>query len=42
MRRIANTKRCAMERAAACWGKVSGNFQMRMTAAFTKRENVPY
>src|SRR5881394_601587 len=39
---IARTKRCAMDRAAACSGNVSGNFQMRMTAAFTKRENVPY
>src|SRR5438094_6608319 len=39
---IARTKRCVMERAAACCGKVSGNFQIRMTAAFTKSENVPY
>src|SRR5439155_13624162 len=39
---IARTKRCVMERVAACCGKVSGNFQMRTTAAFTKTENVPY
>src|SRR5439155_20715087 len=39
---IARTKRCVMERAAACCGNVSGNFQIRMTAAFTKTENVPY
>src|SRR2546430_15189378 len=38
----ARTKRCAMERAAACCGNVSGNFQMRMIAAFTKTEKVPY
>src|SRR5438034_2479411 len=35
-------KRCAMESAAACCANVNGNFQMKMTAAFTKRENVPY
>src|SRR5213076_634626 len=39
---IARTKRCAMERAAACWENVSGNFKMRIIAAFTKTENVPY
>src|SRR6266567_2944416 len=39
---IARTNRCVMERAAACCGNVSGNFQMRTTAAFTKTENVPY
>src|SRR6266849_3924806 len=38
----ARTKRCVMERAAACCGKVSGNFQMRTTTAFTKMEKVPY
>ena len=38
----ASTKRCVMESAAACCAKVSGNFQMTMTAAFTKIENVPY
>src|SRR5204863_9863306 len=39
---IASTKRCAIESAAACCGKVSGNFQIKTTAAFTKTENVPY
>src|SRR5436309_6365481 len=39
---IAKTKRCAIESAAACCGNVSGNFQMRMTAALIKTENVPY
>src|SRR5207248_11789418 len=39
---IAKTKRWAIERAAACCGNVSGNFQMKTTAAFTKSENVPY
>src|SRR5436305_7860846 len=39
---IAKTKRCVIESAAACCGNVSGNFQMRMTAAFIKTENVPY
>src|SRR5207247_10071730 len=39
---IAKTKRCAIESAAACCGNVSGNFQMRMTAAFIKMENAPY
>src|SRR5207247_2747716 len=38
----ASTKRCAIEREAACWGNVSGNFQIRMMAAFIKTENVPY
>src|SRR5947209_16108934 len=38
----AKTKRCVMESAAACCANVSGNFQMRMTAAFTAIENVPY
>ena len=37
-----STKRCVIESAAACCGKVSGNFQIRTTAAFTKTENVPY
>src|SRR5437773_4694488 len=39
---IARTKRWVMERAAACCGNASGNFQVRMTAAFTKSEKVPY
>src|SRR5207248_5277851 len=39
---IAKTKRCVIESAAACCGNVSGNFQMRMTAAFIKTENVTY
>src|SRR5206468_10106190 len=38
----ASMKRCVMERAAACCGNVSGNFQMKITATFTKTENVPY
>src|SRR5213078_1431198 len=38
----ARTKRWVMERAAACCENVSGNFQIRMTATFTKTENVPY
>src|SRR5438128_9868061 len=38
----ARTKRCVMERAAACWGNVRGNFQMTTTAVFTKSEKVPY
>src|SRR6266480_2704775 len=38
----ARRNKCAIESAAACCGKVSGNFQMRMTTAFTKIENVPY
>src|SRR5207249_10261837 len=38
----ASTERCDMEREAACWGKVSGNFQIKMMAAFIKTENVPY
>src|SRR5207244_10039654 len=39
---IASTKRCMIESAVACCGNVSGNFQMKITAAFTKREKVPY
>ena len=39
---IASTKRCAIESAAACCGKASGNFQIKTTAAFTNTENVPY
>src|SRR5204863_6050377 len=38
----ARMNRCVIERAAACCGKVSGNFQIRTTAALTKMENVPY
>src|SRR5437763_3228466 len=38
----ARTKRCVIESAAACCGNVSGNFQIGMTAAFMKIENVPY
>src|SRR5204862_505797 len=37
----ARTKRCVMERAAACWGNVRENFQMSTTPAFTKSEKVP-
>src|SRR5215470_2263095 len=39
---IERTKRCAIESAAACCGNVSGNFQIEITAAFTKTEKVPY
>src|SRR5205809_7521857 len=39
---LARTNRCVMESAAACCEKFSGNFQMSMTAAFTKSEKVPY
>src|SRR5438477_7290909 len=39
---IAKTKRCAMERAAACCGNVNENFQIKTVTAFTKNENVPY
>src|SRR6476646_3638892 len=39
---IASTKRCAIESAAACCEKASGNFQIKTTAAFTNSENVPY
>src|SRR5947209_10935621 len=39
---MARTKRCVIESAAACCGKVSGNFQIPTTAALTKIENVPY
>src|SRR5436190_9873665 len=39
---LARTNRCVMERAAACWGNVRGNFQMITTAVFTKSEKVPY
>src|SRR5215470_11047077 len=35
----ARTTRWAIESAAACWGNVSGNFQIRMTAAFKKTES---
>src|SRR5213076_53381 len=38
----ARTKRCVMERAAACWGNVRGDFQMTTTAVFTKSEKAPY
>src|SRR5438094_3138180 len=38
----ARTKRCVIDSAAACCGNVSGNFQIEMTAAFMKIENVPY
>src|SRR6266705_5200486 len=38
----ARTKRCVIDSAAACCENVSGNFQIRMTAAFMKTENVPY
>src|SRR4029453_14666362 len=39
---IASKKRCAIESAAACCGKASGNFQIKTTAAFTNSENAPY
>src|SRR5438046_7607151 len=38
----AKTKRCAIESTAACCGNVSGTFQMSMTAALIKTENVQY
>src|SRR6184192_4561804 len=38
----ASIKRFVMERAAACWGNVRGDFQMTTTAVFTKSEKAPY
>src|SRR5437870_9195636 len=36
------TARCAMESAAACCAKVSGNFQMQTISALMKIEKTPY
>src|SRR5438045_8299976 len=38
----ARTQRCPIASAAACWEKISGNFQMQTMSALMKMENTPY